>query len=608
MGSETADTAAKQGAAPRRRRARSSNGSGPEGGAGRGKRERDGVSGEVKAGAAFRDNRADEVGERAVEALQGGEDLGGLSARDLVAAFGKAVARPGPLSREGARLTVEVARVAVGRSEVAPAKGDWRFKDPAWSDNPVYRRLGQAYLASARALHRVVEEADLDWRTEERARLAAEILTSTLAPTNTVLGNPAALKRLFDTAGVSLMRGARNFAGDVLRNGGMPSQVDRRPFRVGENLAATPGAVVYRDEVCEVLQYAPSTPEVRARPVMMIPPQIGRYYFMDLAPGRSFVEYAVSRGIQFFVVSWRNPTPAQRDWDLDTYVSALLNSIDVVTEVTKSDDIGVLGLCAGGITTAALLSTMAQQSDDRVKAATFGVTLLDFSVPAPMGMFLNPGLLSRAGNKSERAGILSGQELGRVFAWMRPNDLVWNYWVNNYLLGNDPPRFDILAWNADGTNLPGALHKQFLEIFEDNLLVKPGGLTVLGKPVDVGKIGLETYVTGAITDHITPWKGCYQTANLMCGDSTFVLTNAGHIASLVNPPGNPKAKMYVGPSPCGLDPDQWRAEAAERPGTWWTHWGEWMTARAGDEKRAPDKLGSRRHKPLEPAPGQYVRS
>jgi polyhydroxyalkanoate synthase len=599
MASETASSATDERSPSQRKRAGSDNGAGH--GAGPVKDAR-------PERRAYEDGGATEVAERAAEALEGGEGVGRLSTRDLVAAFGRAIGRPGPLTSEGARLAAEVAKVVVGRSEVAPAKNDWRFKDPAWTDNPLYRRVAQTYLASTRALGRVVEEADVDWRTHERARMATELVTSTLAPTNVLVGNPAALKRTFDTAGKNLVRGARNFVHDVRHNGGMPSQVDRRPFKVGENLAATPGAVVFRNDVCELIQYTPSTPQVRTRPVLMIPPQIGRYYFMDLAPGRSFVEYAVSRGLQFFVVSWRNPTPAQRDWNLDTYVGSLLEAIDAVGEINGSDDLAVLGLCAGGITTATLLSAMAQNGDDRVKAASFGVTLLDFSVPAPIGMFLNPGLVSRVGRKSQEKGILSSGDLAKVFAWLRPNDLVWNYFVSNYLLGNDPPKFDILAWNADGTNLPGALHQQFLDIFEHNLLAKPGGLNVLGKPVDVRKIELQTYVTGAITDHITPWKGCYQTANLLCGDATFVLSNAGHIASLVNPPGNPKARMFVGPSPCPFDPEEWRAQAEERVGTWWEHWADWMIERAAEEKPAPSGLGSKRHKPLDPAPGTYVKS
>jgi polyhydroxyalkanoate synthase subunit PhaC len=385
----------------------------------------------------------------------------------------------------------------------------------------------------------------------------------------------------------------------------MPSQVDTRPFRKGENLAATCGAVVYRDEVCEVIQYAPSTPEVRARPVLMIPPQINRYYFMDLAPQRSFVEYAVSRGLQYFTISWNNPTAEQAGWDLDTYVEARLRAVDVATEITGSDDLATLGLCAGGITASTMLSTMAARGDERVKPAAFGVTLLDFSVPAPVGIFLSPRLLGAARKHSKRKGVLDCDDLAKAFAWLRPNDLVFNYWVNNYLMGNDPPAFDILAWNSDATRMSGALHAQFLDIFDHNLIARPGALEVLGHRVDLGTITCDSYVTGAVTDHLTPWQGCYRTTQLLGGDSTFVLSNAGHIQSLVNPPGNPKARTFVGGEP-GPDAAVWLAAATERAGTWWEHWADWMTERAGEHKKAPAKLGSRKHKAGDAAPGRYI--
>jgi polyhydroxyalkanoate synthase len=547
----------------------------------------------------------DGVGARAAEALQAGEDIGGLQTRDLVTAFSSAVWRARRVPQESVGLAAELAKVTVGRSNVEPARGDWRFKDPAWRQNPVYKRVGQSYLAGSRALEGIIESEDLDWKTAERARLLVNILTSASAPTNSVAGNPAALKRAFETGGKSLLRGARNFVHDARHNGGMPAQVDTRPFKKGENVAATPGAVVYRDEVCEVLQYSPSTPEVSARPVLMIPPQINRYYFMDLAPGRSFIEHAVSRGLQFFTISWNNPTAANSAWNLDTYVEACLNAVDIVTEITRSDELTVLGLCAGGITMSTMLSTMAARGDDRVRAASFGVTLLDFSVPAPVGMFLSPKLLGSARKQSKKKGLLQGEDLGKVFAWLRPNDLVFNYWVNNYLMGNDPPAFDILAWNSDGTRMAGELHTQFLDIFENNRIAQPGSLEVLGAPVDLSKITCDNYVTGAVTDHLTPWQGCYQTTQLLGGESTFVLSNAGHIQSLVNPPGNPKARMFVGPEP-GANVAEWRASATERAGTWWEHWADWTTARAGETKRAPSKLGSRKHKAGDVAPGRYI--
>jgi polyhydroxyalkanoate synthase len=546
------------------------------------------------------------VTEIAAEAVQAADLIGVPSLGELVGVSLKVAAKSRGAARRGARLGAETARIAVGRSAVSADPKDWRFKDEAWTENPAYRRLMQLYLASASEVHALVDDADLDWRDAERARFLASLLTSAFAPTNTLLGNPGALKRAFDTGGHSLVRGVRNLVDDIRHNGGMPSQVDRTALKVGEQLAVTPGAVVYRDEVCEVLQYKPSTPEVRTRPTVLIPPQIGRYYFMDLRPGRSFVEYSVSRGIPMFLISWRNPGREQRAWDIDTYAAAVLRAIDVVRDVSHSDDVNALSFCAGGILTASVLAHMAASGDDRVHTVSFGVTLLDFDAPATIGAFDSGAVLSLSRARSNREGVLTARSLGTVFALLRPNELVWNYWVNNYLLGNAPPVFDILAWNADGTNLPGTLHHQFLRIFSDNMIANPGALHVLGTPVDLGAVTIENYVTGATTDHITPWKGCYRTGQLLGGETTFVLSNAGHIASLVNPPGNPKAHYFAGP-PLEVDPHAWLASAERRHGTWWEHWADWEIARAGPERPAPGRLGNRRYRPLDPAPGRYVR-
>jgi polyhydroxyalkanoate synthase subunit PhaC len=547
----------------------------------------------------------DELAARAVAASDGGEPLGAVRLRGLAAAGLRAINQRGTVD-SSVRLARESVRIMRGRSAIAPARQDWRFRDPTWSENPGYRRLMQLYLAWAEQVEALVESADLDWRNAERAKFLATLITSTLAPTNSLAGNPEAVKRVLETGGKSLIRGARNMLGDIRHNGGMPSTVNSSGFKLGENLAATPGSVVYRDDVCELIQYSPSTPHVRARPVVMVTPQINKYYFMDLAPGRSFVEHAVARGLQFFVISWRNPGTEQRSWDLDTYAAAVLRVIDVAREITRSDEVNLLGLCAGGILTTTVLNHLAANSDDRVRSASFGVTLLDFEVPAPIGMFDAPPVISLARFRSRRAGVLDGRTRGSVFTWLRPNDLVWNYWVNNYLLGNDPPVFDILAWNADSTNLPEALHGQFLDIFSKNALATPDAMTVLGTPVDLSRIKLETYVTGATTDHLTPWRGCYRTTQLIDGDSTFILSNAGHIASLINPPGNPKAHFFAGPEPLG-DPEKWLAGAEKQQGTWWQHWADWVIARAGDERAAPSRPGSRRHRAIEPAPGSYVR-
>jgi polyhydroxyalkanoate synthase len=513
------------------------------------------------------------------------------------------------VTREGVSLARELARVAAGKSDIAPRAGDRRFADPAWTSSPVFRRLEQGYLASSAAIGRVVDELATstpdDSRTQ-RARLAAQIAVSAAAPTNFLPTNPTAIKRALDTGGLSLLRGARNLVSDLRHNGGMPSTVDADAFEVGHNLAVSPGAVVARDEVAELLQYSPTTDTLFERPILVVPPPIGRYYFLDLAPGRSFVEHAVGQGLQTFVLSWRNPTSEQRDWNLDTYAARVLAAIDEVRAISRCDKVNLVGFCAGGLIGSTVLNYLAATGDDRVNSMTFAVTLLDFGLPAPLNAFSGARVLELVRQRSRRAGIIDSRQLGSAFAWLRPDDLVFNYWVNNYLLGERPAAFDILAWNADGTNLPGALHCEFLDIFQHNVLATPGVMAVLGTPVRLDSISLPTFVTGAVADHLTPWKGCYRTTQLLSGDSTFVLSYSGHIASLVNPPGNPRAHYWTG-GPPGPDPDDWLTGAVKHQGSWWEPWADWVTDRAGDRRPAPRRLGNRRYPPLDAAPGRFVR-
>jgi polyhydroxyalkanoate synthase subunit PhaC len=548
---------------------------------------------------------ADEA--EAVIAVDGGEPVGIPSLAGVLKGIGSALAQPGPVTRGAGRLVRDWAAIARGSDEHRPGLRDKRFADPAWSLNPVFRRLGQGYLALGEQLDQLVDEYEKtaeDWHDVERARFAVGALTSALAPTNTLPTNPAALKRAFDTAGASLVRGARQFADDVRHNGGMPSQTDRSAFTVGVDLAVTPGDVIDRDEVAELIEYRPSTSTVRERPLLIIPPPIGRYYFLDLRPGRSFVEYAASRGLRVFMISWRNPTAEQADWDIDTYARRIVRSLDVIKDVADVEDVNTLGFCAGGILQSTVLSHLATHGDHSVHSTSYGVTLLDFGTRAPIGAFSAPRLLELARANSARNGVITAKSLGAVFSWMRPDDLVFNYVVNNWLMGEPPPVFDILAWNADGTNLPARLHSQFLDIFRSNTLANRD-LEVLGTPVDLSRITVPVFVTGALNDHLTPWTGCYRTTQLMSGPSTYVLSNAGHIASLVNPPGNPKASYSIG-GESGPDPEHWRQTAEKRTGTWWEAWADWVLERSGEERPAPTVSGNADHPPLEPAPGSYV--
>jgi polyhydroxyalkanoate synthase subunit PhaC len=540
--------------------------------------------------------------------LDGGEPVAAPSIRGLAGGLITAVTRPRPLARETVRLGRDFASILAGTDDFRPADADRRFADPTWRSNPVYRRIGQNYTAWAAAVTRLVDEyeaAGADWRDVERARFALAALTGGMAPTNTLLGNPAAIKRAFDTGGRSVARGLGKMIGDVRHNGGMPTQTDRSAFGIGRNLGLSTGAVVYRDDVVEVLQYAPTTPRVHERPLVIVPPPIGRYYFLDLRPGRSFVEHAVAQGLTVFMISWRNPSRAQGHWDLDTYAERVRRAIGVAREITGSPDVNTLGFCAGGIIMTTLLNHLAALRDTSVHSAAYAVTLLDFAEPAPIGALSSRRLIGLARGMSRRRGTISARSMGSVFSWMRPQDLVFNYVVGQWLMGEDPPAFDILEWNADGTNLPAALHDQFLRIFQDNALTTPGAMTVLGTPVDLASITVPTFVTGAVTDHLTPWTGCYRTTQLLSGPSTFVLSNGGHIQSLVNPPGNPKASHWTGED-LGPDPTDWRSTAAHQTGSWWEFWARWTKERSGSEVAAADSPGSAQHPGREAAPGCYV--
>lgn len=514
--------------------------------------------------------------------------------------------RPTVAANAALQMAREQARILVGRSDLAPDARDRRFADPAWR-KPVWKRVAQSYVSVRDTVMETVERVGLDDGSADRARFGLMQITEAIAPTNNLTTNPAALRRALDTRGQSLRSGARHLLHDVRRNRGLPSQVDTRPFVIGENMAATPGAVVRRTEQYELIQYSPTRSRVRRRPVIIIPPQINRYYFLDLAPGRSFVEHAVASGQQVFLISWRNPTRQHRSWTLDTYISACIDAIHTVMDISGASDVNSVGFCAGGMTQSMMLAYLHAQEMPLVNAATLAVTMIDTHARSSINSFATKRSVASTISKSRRKGMLEGDELARVFAWIRPNDLVWNYWVNNYLMGENPPAFDVLAWNADATNLPNQLHEQFLDISTGNKLLTPGGVTVLGQPLDLRTVDIDHYSVGASTDHIVPWQSCYRATSLFSADHRFVLSNSGHIQALVNPPDNPKASFLVGDT-LPASAVAWQRAATKHAGSWWTDWVEWIDSRSGGWKPAPTELGSPRHPVLCDAPGTYVTS
>lgn len=477
---------------------------------------------------------ADPVGgeQPAINAIQGANPFVGLNARQVggaLARWGSRLLRePAVVASTGLAVAAEDLRILTGASEIAPDPKDRRFSDPAWS-RPVWKRIAQSYLSRRKALLETVENLEMDEKSRERARFALMQLTEAAAPTNNLLTNPTAIKTMVETRGRSLANGARNLAWDLRHNGGLPSQVDTRPFEVGRTLALSPGGVVQRRDRYELLQYEPTTAQVRRRPLVIIPPQINKFYFLDLAPGRSFIEHAVGQGLQVFTISWRNAGPEQRDWSLDDYVSACLEAIEAACAITGSEDANVIGFCAGGITQSLLLGHLAASGRSLVNASTLAVTTVDTTAKSVMNVFVTERTMAASIAKSGRKGVLESSQLNRVFAWVRPNDLVWNYWVSNYLLGQSPPAFDILAWNGDSTNLPAVLHAEFVKLMVDNALVHPNTVEVLGTPIDLSQVKTDLYVVGAATDHIVPWEAAYVATQAYGGESRFVLSNSGHI-------------------------------------------------------------------------------
>src|SRR5215471_5630827 len=406
--------------------------------------------------------------------------LVGVRGQDLLDSarvlLGRMAAKPGVVAQEYLSFLGELGRIAAGGSKLAPDAKDKRFADPAWTESALYRGLAQCYLAWGGALNRFVDEADMEKRDADRARFVVSLFVDAMSPTNSLAGNPAALKKLVETGGASLVHGLENFVRDVVRNGGLPAQVDTRTFAVGKNLATTPGSVVLRTDVMELIQYRPLTEAVHRRPLLIAPPQINKFYVFDLVPDKSIIRYCLDGGLQTFAISWKNPTAAERGFGLDTYVAALGEAVDAMCEITGSEDVNIWGSCSGGITTSAFLAHLAARDEAKVHSATVAVCLLDMAATqnTTAGLFVTPESVAAAKRASQLAGVVEGQELARMFAWMRPNDLIWNYWVNNYLLGNAPPAFDILYWNNDTTRLPARLHADFLDLIDANPFVNAG--------------------------------------------------------------------------------------------------------------------------------------
>ena len=486
------------------------------------------------------------------------------------------------------------------------APGDKRFAAPEWDQLPMFRYFRDSYLLTSKMMMQAVEEAQLDAPTKQRMRFFMRQYLDAAAPSNYLLTNPEALKEAMETGGESLQEGLKNLLADVER--GRISMTDEKAFEVGKNIAVTPGFVVWENELVQLIQYVPTTAKVHELPLVMVPPCINKYYIMDLQPENSLVRYATEQGHTTFMVSWRNVKKDQSTLTWDDYIeTGVIAALEKVREICGTKKINALGFCIGGTLLSAAIAVLARKKRDFVQSLTLLTTLLDFTECGEIRVYIDENFVGKREKQLQRGGLVPGAELASAFSSLRANDLVWPYVVNNYLKGKQPPAFDLLYWNSDATNLPGPMYAYYLRnTYQDNLLVKPDALTMLGEPVSLKRVKQPTFVFAAREDHIVPWRGGYKSARALGGKVTFVLGASGHIAGTINPASKNKRSYWIG-SDTAKEPDAWLTAAKEHPGSWWPVWSKWIAPFGGKMVPARKKLGGTKHKPIEPAPGRFAR-
>ena len=486
------------------------------------------------------------------------------------------------------------------------ASTDRRFASEAWHSNPLAQFSASSYMLNSQALMGMAEAVEGDEKTKARVRFAVEQWLAAAAPSNFLALNAEAQKKAIETKGESIAQGLQNLMHDMRQ--GHVSMTDESIFEVGKNVATSEGAVVYENAFFQLLEYKPLTSQVFEKPLLLVPPCINKFYILDLQPANSLIRYAVEQGHRTFVVSWRNPDESMQDKTWDDYIEhAAIEAIQVTREISGAKTINALGFCVGGTILATALAVLAARGEKPVSSVTFLTSLLDFSDTGILDIFIDETAVKFREMQMGQGGLLKGQDLASTFSFLRPNDLVWNYVVGNYLKGETPPPFDLLYWNSDSTNLPGPFYAWYLRntYFENNL-IKPGKLNVCGQPIDLSKLDMPAYIYGSREDHIVPIQGAYASTQVLKGTKRFVMGASGHIAGVINPPAKKKRSYWTGDK-LATTHDEWLAGATEHPGSWWSDWSAWLKRQAGKQMAAPKTYGSRKHKVIEPAPGRYVK-
>jgi polyhydroxyalkanoate synthase subunit PhaC len=495
-------------------------------------------------------------------------------------------------------------------SVIDAASGDRRFKDDAWKENEVFDFIKQSYLLSARFVQDVVKQVDgLDTKTAQKVDFYSRQFVDAMSPSNFLLTNPEVLRKTAETGGENLLKGLNNLLADLEQGKGRLhiKMTDMDAFRLGENIGVSPGKVIYQNDLMQLVQYTPTTEKVLKRPLLIGPPWINKFYILDLRPRNSFVRWAVSQGHTVFVISWVNPDEKLAAKNFEDYMQdGYLASLDAIEQATGERDVNAIGYCLGGTLLASTLAYMATKGDDRIRSATFFVTMTDFAEAGELGVFIDEEQLNALEEKMSKRGYLEGSEMATTFNMLRANDLIWSFVVNNYLLGNDPFPFDLLYWNADSTRMPASMHSFYLrKMYQENLLAVPNGITLAGVPIDLRKIKTPTYFLSTREDHIAPWKSTYRGTQLMSGPKRFVLAASGHIAGVVNPPEGGKYSHWISKDlPPG--PEAWFKGATEIAGSWWPDWHRWVSAQA--KEQVPARVpGDGKLKPIEYAPGRHAK-